>query len=593
MNEYAVKELESLFSPDGLADSIVYNWTDWRDQRSGMMDELEEQRNFVFATDTLHTLGAQSQEQLPWHNRTTVPKLCQIRDNLHANYIASLFPNDNWMQWEGYTEEDDSKGKREAIQAYMSNKTRISGFRDTVSQLLYDYIDTGNAFADVIWVNETKTDKETGEKIPGYIGPKAIRVGIHDIVFDPTAISFEASPKITRKIVRIGELVKMQEARPDKWIKSAIEHGQRVRGLISGSGYTVDEVRKASGYDVDGFGDLYNYYSSGYVELLEFEGTAYDPQTGELLDDYIITVMDRCKIVRKEPIPAWKRNGYKVHTAWRKRPDNLYGMGPLANLVGMQYRLDHLENAKADAWDLIITPMWKRKGDVQDFEFYPNGEVVCGEDGDIEPLTKPTEALAVNNEIAILMQLMEEFAGAPREAMGIRTPGEKTAFEVQALENAAGRIFQEKITQFEIDVLEPLLNNMLETAVRNMTGADVIRVMDDDLAVADFLTITKEDITAKGKLRPIGARHFAQRAQLLQNLVGITNSQMWPKVERHFSDIEIARLLEETLQLQRFSIVRKDAAVFEREESQRLANQAAEDTQVQQATPLEEDDPLG
>ena len=27
--------------------------------------------------------------------------LTQIRDNLHANYLDALFPNDDWMKWEG------------------------------------------------------------------------------------------------------------------------------------------------------------------------------------------------------------------------------------------------------------------------------------------------------------------------------------------------------------------------------------------------------------------------------------------------------------------------------------------------------------
>jgi hypothetical protein len=35
------------------------------------------------------------------------------------------------------------------------------------------------------------------------------------------------------------------------------------------------------------------------------------------------------------------------------------------------------------------------------------------------------------------MNLMEEMAGAPKEAMGFRSPGEKTKYEVQRLESAA------------------------------------------------------------------------------------------------------------------------------------------------------------
>ena len=44
---------------------------------------------------------------------------------------------------------------------------------------------------------------------------------------------------------------------------------------------------------------------------------------------------------------------------WRPRPDNLYAMGPLDNLVGMQYRIDHLENLKSDVFDQIAYPILK------------------------------------------------------------------------------------------------------------------------------------------------------------------------------------------------------------------------------------------
>ena len=210
-----------------------------------------------------------------------------------------------------------------------------------------------------------------------------------------------------------------------------------------------------------------------------------------------------------------------------------------------------------------------------------------GENGDIRPLFTGANIQAMESEIAFLLQMMEEMAGAPRQAMGIRTPGEKTAFEVNALENAAGRIFQEKVSQFEIELLEPLLNNMLEMAVKNMQGADIVRVMDDDLGVAEFLSITKEDITAKGKLRPIGARHFAAQAQLMQNITQISNTQIWPKIEPHISDKDLARLVEDMLQLNRFDIFRDNAGLMDKLDTQRLMNAGQENLEVEQATPIE------
>jgi hypothetical protein len=128
---------------------------------------------------------------------------------------------------------------------------------------------------------------------------------------------------------------------------------------------------------------------------------------------------------------------------------------------------------------------------------------------------------------------------------------------------------------------------MLEVAVRNMQGADILRVMDDDFGVANFISITKEDITAKGKIRAIGARHFGQQAQLMQNLTGIANTALWPKIEPHFSDKAMAKLVEDLLQLQRFELYSDNAGIMDKLDSQRLMNQGQEDLEVEANTPLE------
>lgn len=574
-----------ILEKEALASFIVEQWDEKKAQRSGWEGEKRELRNYLFATDTSKTNGT----TLPWRNSTTIPKICQIRDNLHANYISALFPNDDWLKWEGYSDEDETKEKQDAIQAYMSNKVREDDMRTIISKLVYDYIDYGVAISDVIWVNEKKYDEESGETIPGYVGPRAVRISPLDVCFDPTAISFESSWKVTRTVKHLGTLALEVEQTGDETAKKAIEQAKKARSHLRN--ITRDDFDKAGAFSVDGFGDYYTYLGSGFVEILEFEGTLHDPDTGELLNDYIVTIIDRTKVLRKEPIPAWKRNGYKVMTSWRKRPDNLYGMGPLDNLVGMQYRLDHLQNATADARDLTIMPPLLVKGEMQeDSNWGPFARFQMDEDGDVRPLFTGTNVQAMEAEMAFLMNMMEEMAGAPKQAMGIRTPGEKTAFEVQSLDNAAGRIFQEKTTQFEIELLEPLLNNMLETAVRNMSGSDIVRVMDDDLGVADFLSITKDDITAKGKLRPIGARHFAQQAQLMQNIVSLSNTQLWAQVSPHFSGKGLAKLTEDMLNLRRFELYGDNALLMEQVETQRLMQTAQENLEVEAATPIEGED---
>ena len=198
-------------------------------------------------------------------------------------------------------------------------------------------------------------------------------------------------------------------------------------------------------------------------------------------------------------------------------------------------------------------------------------------------------ALQLNSEIGNLMAIMEEMAGAPKQAMGIRTPGEKTAFEVQSLENASGRIFHHKTNKFEVQFMEPLLNTMLEVSKRNISVVDVVRVMDDDLGVADFINITKEDITAKGKLRPMGSRHYAARAQLMQNLMAVFNSPVAQKIDAHVSSKKLSELVEEVLGFRKFQLIRANVAVMEQAETQKLMNTVMQQMEAEQAIPVEEE----
>ena len=570
-------DLYDIVSQDQLATSISSEFTRWDSLREGWRKEKQELRNYIFATDTTKTTNS----QLPWKNSTTIPKLCQIRDNLHANYLAAMFPNEDWLVWEGDDREAEQVEKRKTIEAYMKNKVRASNFQTTVSQLLYDYIDFGNVVATSSWVAETHDNGE--EVIAGYTGPAAQRISPLDIVFNPTAAKFQNAPKIIRSIITIGELqLLIQENPENQYLQTVFDEMIDERKRMSE--FSRSDNAKAEGFAIDGFGSMLDYYGSGYVELLELHGDYFDVQANKLYKNHIITVVDRTKIIRKIPDPSWMGKGRFQHAGWRLRPDNLWAMGPLDNLVGMQYRIDHLENLKADVFDLIAHPLTLVQGEVEDFDYGPGERIYLGDEGSVTFSRPDTTALNADTQIAILEQKMEEMAGAPKNAMGIRTPGEKTKFEVQTLENAAGRIFQNKIKYFEQEVIEPLLNQMLAEARRRMDSSEVVRVLDDETDVVLFETITKEDITANGKLRPVGSRHFAKRANLMQNLVQLSASPLGadPAVNVHISGLGIAKIIEELLGIEKFGIVSENIRVLESQETQQIAAGGA-------PTPEEED----
>lgn len=579
-------DLNNLVVRESVAVEISNQFIRYETFRAQWQGEKQEIRNYLFAIDTSTT----SNKTNPWKNSTTTPKLTQLRDNIHANYIAAIFPNDNWFRWEGDDATAEEERTRVAIQKYMENKVINSHFKREVSKMLYDYIDYGNVFATTSWIAEKITDKETGEEIIGYIGPKARRISPLDIVFNPTAAEFSKSPLIFRSVISLGELKRDAEKNPgDKaaqdLFKSALTKSLNTRRTTSG--ISQGDNKKKDAYLIDGFGSLDEYYQSGYVEVLDFYGDLYDVLNDEFFEYHHIRIIDRTTVIVSEPIKRLTFGSLFHHTGWRTRPDNLYAMGPLDNLVGLQYRIDHLENLKADVFDLIAHPVTKIRGTVEDFVWRPGEKIMLGDDGDVTMLVPDTTALNADLQINNIMNLMEEMAGAPKQAMGIRTPGEKTAFEVQALDNAAGRIFQQKILQFEEEILQPVLNDMLEQARRNLQGSDLIRVLSDTVDAVLFQEVTAEQLKAAGKLRPVGASHFARRANIMQNLVQINNTSLMQDtaVRVHFSGFKIAKLVEDLLNLDQFGLVEENISIVEQAETQRLISASQENLDVEQATP--------
>ena len=571
-------DIENLLEPSTLATAIAANYDEWSSLRQAWIEEKKELRNYIFATDTSTT----SAGALPWANSTTTPKLTQIYDNLKANYSAALFPNADWMRWEADDVESDTLDKKEVIQSYMETKLAQSKFEVTADRLVDDYILYGNCFATVDYVEEL-SETEIGEQVYSYIGPKLVRISPYDIVFNPAVAEFRSTPKIIRSIVQLGEAKKMVES------GLGPEYGDVFGKMINnrravGSSTSTD---KSEGFVADGFSSIEHYYGSNYVEVLTFYGDMYDPSTEQVVENHKIVVVDRAYVISNAPVASWLGSAPIFHAGWRSRPDNLYAMGPLDNLVGMQYRIDHLENLRADVFDQIAFPIQIIQGDVEDYDLRPGAKIFVGEEGSVSYLRPDVTALNADFQIQALENKMEELAGAPRQAMGIRTPGEKTAFEVQSLNQAAGRIFQHKAEKFEREFIQPVLNGMLESARRNMDVSDTIRVLSSEDAVTSFRNIKRDDIKGNGKLKPIGASHFAERARRVQNLQQLLGFKQDPTIAPHLSGKVIAKILAD--ELGEKALFGVNIAVQEQLETQKVM----QDAEAQNIQQLEEKAELG
>ena len=558
-------DLRDFIDPESTAAEIATRWTEWDTMRENWMMQKKEVQEYVFATTTEKTANA----SLPWKNKVHIPKLCQIRDNLHANYMATLFPNDKSIVWEGADANSATKEKRKTIQAYMQNKLRQTKFRTEVSRLILDYIDCGNCFAMPVFEASYHPDPDTGEETPSYVGPRLVRIAPEDIVFNPTAAVFENAPKIIRSLKTLGTLKKEIQTRPELgYMEEVFSKSMELRQKFSP--YSSGDFKKNSQFQYDGFTGFWQYFNSDYIEILDFYGDYYDVEEDKLYENYLITVVDRAYVIRKKPLDNWMGHAAIRHCGWRQRQDNLYAMGPLDNLLGLQYRIDHLENCKSDAWDMYVHPMPLIKGEVSDFKFGPEQRIYADIDGGVEFIRPDASFLNADTQIEMYERKMEEMAGAPKEAVGFRTPGEKTAFEVQVLENGANKVFINKVSYFEEMFLEPLLNDMLMTSRRNLSESDLIRVLDDETQAQTFKKITKEDLTATGKLRPMGARHFAQNATIMQNIVQFANSPLAqdPTINSHISGKKLAGIITTLLGLDDYNLVQDNVRLYELAELQ-------------------------
>ena len=127
---------------------------------------------------------------------------------------------------------------------------------------------------------------------------------------------------------------------------------------------------------------------------------------------------------------------------------------------------------------------------------------------------------------------------------------------------------------------------MLEQAQRNMDVSDVVRVYDDDIGAEVFQTLTVDDITANGLLRPVGARHFSKKAQDLQNLTQVMNTPAFQLIQPHTSALELTRFISDSLDLQGYAIFEENANIQEQRSTASATFQAQEDLAAEAAVPV-------
>lgn len=563
-------EIYKLQEPDSLATAIANKYVAWDNSRDRWYSNARETLENLYATST-HDIFSQCHD---WDNSTHIPKLTQIRDMLITYYLDAMFGLPDYVDWEPYSKESVDFTTKNRLKSLIKQILHDSDFKPTIRQLVEDYVDYGNAFATAVPYNKMLGDKTL------YSGPKAFRIDPMDIFFDPLASTFEQAPKIIRTTMTLGELMQSAEQFTqdenlfNKALKKALKKRHQIYNTIAANNKDaiVDDMCHIAGFD-----SWSTYYASDVVELLTFYGDLYDCDTGKLHKGVRIVVMDRAYVLLEEPITDYGYGCNIFKAGWRDRKDNLWSMSPLDNIKGMQYMVDFLENKRADVFNFISNPMVVTQGDAEMPEYlFPGCHIGLDVDATIEFIKPDATALQADLYIQNYLNQMEEMAGMPKEAMGFRTPGEKTAFEISQLNTAASRIFNEKVRKFEMEVLEPLLTLML----RIYTGAGARTIQLKQVAengVVSFIDVDMSTLNTEGRFVATGSSTYTEKAQLAQTLMQLSNTALYsdPLVSNWFDPKKVAQTLVYATGLDKIDGILKENARIDAELNMKSAAEYA------------------
>ena len=571
---------------DSLAENISNKWISWINGRQQWEERYRRVLQYLYSStsDTIY-----GQASAPWSSNVHIPKLTQLRDVLITYELESLFSLQDYYMFEGFTKDANTIKNRALIRDLMRDILERGNFKKVTEALVADYIDAGNCFAMPVWESEYVEDPKGFKKLY-WEGSKAVRINPLDIVFDPTACNFKDSPKIIRTVLSLGELTVLAEK--DPIMKKGLDKALTIRQDIM-TAITNGDTIKGDEISIAGFGNWSTYVTSDVVEILTFYGTVYDVVKKELHKNKKITIMDRRVLLKEEDLDPLCGYDFIYKAGYRDRKDILWSMSPLENLLGMQARIDFLENKRSDCYDATVNPIRVIKGNVDMPDALgPGDEIRMDVDCDVHYLAPDTSILTADTLIDRYEIKMEEFVGSPKEVLGLRTPGEKTMFEVNQLMTAATRIFQRQIRKFEQEIFEPMINAIFQQYIQEKAGQTIqIKTWDSVDNVYRFEEISVDAINNMGKIKVIGSTTYQDRTQIAQALQMLGQNPLFMDevVRNNFSPTVLGQVFSFVTGLDRFpDLFKKDERLYEITDQQKLVEELSQQVDRTKAEGLAE-----
>ena len=297
-----------------------------------------------------------------------------------------------------------------------------------------------------------------------------------------------------------------------------------------------------------------------------FKRTTVDPldEPLEVLErwdkDKVITVIQRCKVIRNEPNEFGCIPFFSV--VWWPIPDAFWGLG-LGRVIGVEQRVQAgLINASLDLASLIVNPMFLRlRGDnpqEQQIRQRLGGILTVG-GPDIKSvrdafgiLEQPVLPPQITQQIQMSEARVEKASGANEALVSGATPhssagqlgrsGTGAAGIIQATMNRIGGFAE----QFVRQVYEPLLYKMHELNKAKLPAAYIRKLLGEHLG-PDFQFSYKDFMQSPAQFEVLAGSHLAAKQQMAQSLFLMMQIFEQASIMGQLSDISFKKVNVEEL----------------------------------------------
>lgn len=419
-------------------------------------------------------------------------------------------------------------------------------------------------------VDEGGNYVEKTEKIVSYDDPCLENVNLYNFFVDPNAKDIQSADWVIHRYWKTFE--ELEAAGYYKNLKT-------LKGIMNSqsSDQPVEEKER---------------HSLAYGRQETDDDTVEKIEILEMWDKDGLTILaNREVIIREQANPFWHGKIPFIKLSDSIVSNEFYGKGEIEPVKKLQHALNTIQNQSIDNKNMVLMPMWKVKGEIDDSELVarPNGIIHEDEYNTAEPLQFPDVSRSAVEEMQNIKSDIQQALGIYDYTKAAESGVNKTATGIGLIQEAANARFAHKIQLFE-ESLKELGGFILALYQQFITSERVIRIAGDkgneyqQIIPAEISGQYDIDVKA-GSTQPINKE--AERQDVL-NLYSIfsqqphqaLNNELQKKILEKFGFDELIDALEEDLNMEQ--MMQQEQAIGQQAEQAGMDEEAAIQAEAQQ-----------